>query len=278
MKPKDRLGKRAGIFAVGMIITMIIVMAAAWQAFSTTNRKIAVGVEILPNLTSHYNEQDRFSIYIEESKSLAASQALYEIAKDAAIDKKKGSCRVEPQTNYFIWDNNCKPETLFIKQRFIQEFNKSLISFVKAYPKENLRPYYMNEFAEGSEEIINSAASPIKLESKAKSTFASYSLSHSVETSLTSTKTNLTEENIDLNFNGIYNKIVEEKTRCQTEQKEAEECSKALEAIEFDYWRADVERQGSYFIFRLKTKDFFFFQENNLENYKQIELNFIMEI
>lgn len=277
MKLKERLNKRAGIFAVGMIITMMVVMAAAWQAFSTTNKKITVGTKILPNLTSLYDEQDRFFIYIEESKSLAASQALYEIAKDAAINKNKDSCRVEPKTNYFIWDNNCKPEALFIKQKFIQEFNKSLASFVEAYPKENLRLHYTNEFAEGSEEIISTAL-PIKLESKAKSTFASYSFSHSLKPFLTSTKTNLTKENIDLNFNEIYNKIVEKKTRCQTEQKDTEECSKALKAIEFDSWHASVERQGSYFIFRLKTKDFFFFQENNLENYKPIELNFVIEI
>ncbi|MEM2954856.1 MAG: hypothetical protein QW625_02835 [Candidatus Nanoarchaeia archaeon] len=260
--------RKAGIFAAGMILAVLIFMATAWHTFSTTNKKISVGIETLPTLTNFYDEQDRFSIYIKESSKLAASQALYNLAKDAAIDKNKELCRIEPQTGYIIWDSSCKPELSFIKQKFLQNYNKSFNEFIQKYPNANLRPTYINEFDEttAKNKEIKSTALPIIFQSIEKGTFAVYNFSYVIETS---TKINLTEQNIYLeDFEEIYNKIIEEKAKCQTLDVD---CFKNLN---FDRWNFDVERQGSYIIFKFKTKAIYFFQETSIERYAPIELNF----
>lgn len=252
--------KKAGIFAAGMILAMLIFMTTAWFAFSTTNKRISAEISTLPILNSYYNEQDRFLLYAQEAQKLAASQALYNIAKDAAIDPISESCNL--MNNYMLWNEHCSPKTEIVKQKLLDYYNKTFDASIKAYPDEKMHSDYISEITETKE--LSSTAQAISLNSEKQGSFAKYNLSYSFNPSI---KLNLTEQNIYLeDFEIIYNKIAA--------------CNKNLEcikAISLEHWNIAIEEQTSYFLFKLKTKTFHFFHEDNIEKYKPIELNFIIE-
>lgn len=256
--------KTAGIFAIGMILAMIVFMTTAWFSFSLVNKKISTTIKTLPNLTELYEEQDRFYLYLKESSKLAASQAFYQISKDAAIDER--SCNLI--NNYVIWEQNCHPKTELVRQKFLEYYNQNLAAFIKNYPNKMLRPEFLNEFE--TEEIINSTALPIEIQTTKKSNFANYNFSYAIKISI---KRNISEQGIYLeDFEEIYNKINELKEKCSATSGGVSniECFKNLE---LEHWNFEIEQQGSYFFFKLKTKNLFFFNEKGVENFAPIELN-----
>lgn len=258
--------RKAGIFAAGMVLATIIFIVTAWFAFSTTNKNVATEIELLPILTSIYNEQDRFSLYIEETKKLAASQAFHIIAKNGAVEKKS-ACKIEPETRLPIWNLECKPETEYIKKAFLEEFNKSFDFLIKSYPNEKLRQNYTHIFDE-QENIIISKNEPATIEIEKKGIFVNYAIIFSKEQTI---NTKLEEQGIYLNdFLKIYDKIMEEKSKCN----ENEDCFKNLN---FENWNVEVEKQNNYYFFNLKTKRAFFFIENNNIKFEPIKLEFVLE-
>jgi hypothetical protein len=257
--------RKAGIFALGMIIAMILFMTTAWLAFTTTNKNLDVSFNLAPYLTNYYNEQDRFFLYIDESTKLAASQAFYEIAKDAAIDKNKDSCLV--YNNYFVLSPGCKPELSSIKTRFLEKYNQSLNNLIQKYPSEKLRISYGNEFDETGM-TIRSGADLIKLDSQKKASFALYNFSYSFNPS---NSFSLAKLNIVLDdFETIYNKAVNTKSVCNQDIN----CVK--EKMTSDRWQVDVEKSGQYFLFKLKTKKSFFYQDvtESSEKFAPVSFNF----
>lgn len=261
--------RKAGIFAVGMIIAMILFMTTAWLAFTTTNKKLDASFNLAPYLTNIYNEQDRFSLYSEESTKLAASQAFYEIAKDAAIDKNKGGCLV--YNNYFVLSDSCKPEITSIKTRFLEKYNQSLNSLIQKYHYEKLRINYINAFDETGS-AIRSDANPINMDSQKKASFATYNFSYIFNPSVTISLANgLAKHDIILDdFETIYNDAVNAKTACNQDIN----CIKGKMSLE--RWKFDVEKSGQYFLFKAKTNISFFYQESQdaAEKFAPIEFNF----
>ncbi|MCX8193813.1 MAG: hypothetical protein N3G19_00385 [Candidatus Pacearchaeota archaeon] len=260
--------KKAGIFAAGMVLATIIFIVTAWFAFSTTNKNITAEIELLPILTSIYNEQDRFSLYINETKKLAASQAFYELTKRGAVIDE--NCRIEPDTKSVIWDSNCKPEITYINKAFLEEFNETFNFLVNSYPNEKFRQNYSHIFNEQENVIISKDKSQI-IENKKEGNFASYTISLSTEKTATIT-TNLNEQEINLDdFVKIYDKIMEEKSKC------SEETHDCLKNFNFENWNVKIEKQGNYYFFELTTKKAFFFIENNNIKFEPIKLKFVLE-
>lgn len=262
--------KRGGIFAAGMVLAMIIFMTTAWFAFSTTNKKIATEMDLLPALTSLYNEQDRFYLYIEETKKLAASQAYYETIKKLETGTINKNCRIEPNTKIAIWDSQCKP-TNEIKKSFLEEFNKSFDFFIKSYPNEKLRQDYVHVFDENANNTIISKTQQTTLETQKNGTFAIYNITLSTEQTATII-TKLEEQQINLDdFVKIYEEAIKKRADCiETNQ----DCFKNLN---FENWNTKIEKQGNYFFFELTTKKAFFFIENNNMKFEPIKLKFILE-
>lgn len=267
---RTKISKKAGIFGAGMILMMIVFMSTAWFAFSTTNKKVAAEMELLPVLTSLYNEQDRFYLYLEETKKLASSQAYYETIKKLETGTINKNCRIEPNTKIAIWDSRCKP-TDEIKKSFLEEFNKSFDFFIKAYPNEKLRQNYIHIFDENKNETIISKTQQAILETQKNGTFAIYNITFSTEQTETII-TELKEQQISLDdFVKIYEEVVKERENCiETNQ----DCFKNLN---FENWNRKVEKQGNYFFFELTTKKAFFFIEKNKMKFEPIKLKFILE-
>ncbi|MGB9707841.1 MAG: hypothetical protein ACPLXC_00735 [Candidatus Pacearchaeota archaeon] len=262
------MNKRAVAFAYSIIIAMIVLMSAAWYAFTTTNNKITAEVTALSVLRNYYNEQDRFSVYLEESQKLAASQAFYQLLKDSAIDKSQISCKIIE--NVIVWSDSCHPEEDFIRVKFIEDYRFSFSSLMKNYPNEKFRPEYANALNEAMDEII-SVTTPFTLSIQKQGTFATYTFNYTIDPT---TKLNLTLQSIYLkDFEELYNKIKEEKNKCSSVSAD---CFKNLN---FEHWTFTTEDKMSYLLFKFKTKGAFIFKEpeTNAQNFKPIELNFIIE-
>ena len=251
--------KKAGIFAAGMVLAMLIFMSAAWFAFSTTNEKIGVEFRAINYLENLKNEQIKFKIYSEDATNIASVQSFYEIAKDSAIDKAEASCQV--LDNYIIWSQDCKPESSFTKQQFLSDYNRVFTNLISKYPNENLRATFTNEIIENS---VVSTTLPLTLKAEKQGSFAKYSF----ETTFTPLiKVNLTKESIILgDFAEIYTDVIS--------------CSKDLACfnnLDFENWNFKVTEYSTYFLFKFQTKKSFFFTNGAIQNFKPIELNFIIK-
>jgi|GEM_PF-2778437 len=253
-----QFNKRALAFGWGMVMAMIIFMSTAWFAFTTTNQKISAEITSLSILEDYYKEQDRLIAYSETSSKLALSQSFYQLAKDSAIDITN-SCKVI--NNVMVWNNNCHPNADFVKQKFLEYYDTNFNSFMLEYPNK-MDITYTNVLENTT---LISRASPVTFSSEKQGTFAKYNFTYNFEPSI---KINLTEQGISLeDFESIYNKILE--------------CNKKIECfqkINLENWDISTESQGSWFLFKLKTKKPFIFYENDIENYAPIELNFIIEL
>ncbi len=263
---KHNQNKKAGIFAAGMILAVIIFMAAAWFAFNTTNNKIKVEIQTLSILNNFNNEQVKFTFYAHESQKLAASQGFYELAKEAAIDPLSDSCYIKE--NYFIWSEHCHPQTDQVNRLFLNKYNQTFSRLIKDYPNKNISADFAN-ILEGDK--LTSTSLPIILEEKKKATFATYTIIKDIAPK-PPLQTDLVGEKIYLdNFENIYSQILSRKSSCTTIN---EDCFKSLGVA---HWNDKVEDKGAYLLFTLTTKEIHFFQENNNIVYKPIVLNFVIE-
>jgi len=260
------INKNAGIFAALMILSMIIFMTTAWFAFSKTNEKIKESINISV-LSDIYKEYDRFSFYLKESSELSASQAFYEIAKDAGINL---SLECNTYNNYIIWDVNCKPDSLFIEQKFVDEYNKTFSNYIRNYPNENFIIRFDNKLE--NKEITSEASSPVILSSEEKSSFATYNVSYKLSPSI---KASLESYNIHLeDFGNIYSSIIREKENCRNDE-DSVSCLK--NNIVLENWQFDARKEGSYYLFKFTTKKYFFFYENE-EKFAPISVNVALAV
>lgn len=252
--------RKAGMFAAGMILAMLIFMSTAWFAFSTTNKKINAEFDVFPDLKNFYDNQDRFVLYSTESSKFAASQAFYEIAKDSAIDKNKDSCQV--YNNIIIWSGSCKPETSFVETKFMESFNAGFNGLIQKFPNPDFKITYSNALNGNN---IDSTAQAIKQESKEKGSFAAYTFTFSFEPTI---HLDLEKKNLH-DFILIYERATEAKNKCGQDIP----CLK--NTFNMENWIFDVEKSSNYMIFRLRTKTSYFYNDG-AEKFSPIELNFAL--
>ncbi|MCL6500503.1 MAG: hypothetical protein K6T16_00515 [Candidatus Pacearchaeota archaeon] len=263
--------KKAGIFAVGLFLGMVIFMGLSWSVFSKTNQYIK---ESFTGISFDYQDNlaDRYSLYINESKELAASQALYWLSRNAAIDTLNPSCKIFGE--HIIWSTDCKPTKEFIETRFIEEYNKSFYNFAKKYPKAVLADIeYSHSFEENGLSIIRSDAEEKEITLIEKTAFATYNISYEFNPS---TSFNLAEHEINLNdFELIYTDALGALDTCKSNENIAN-CIKTK--INFERWNVEGKKEGSYLLFYLQTKKYFFFEQDGIEKFGPISLNFALAV
>ena len=257
------IGKKAGVFAISMVIGMIIFISLSWHAFSITNRNLNLGIS--KTITNNEDVKDRFIFYITESSKLAAAQAFHEIAKHSAGND---DCKVIE--NKIIWNDECKPDQKSLKDEFLKRYNSSFIGFIKNYPEENLRDieyFYLIE----NDKLI-SVASKKTLNSIKEETFVTYNISSEFDAS---SIINLTELNIKLDD---FGQIYEEAQNAITECRDSNNISSCVQnKLSFKRWQTEVKKEGSYLIFKCQTKNYFFFDDSG-EKFEPITLDFAMAI
>ncbi len=267
--------KKAGIFAVGMVLGMIIFIGIAWYAFSSTNKNINSGIEI-SDATNYKNLQNTFSFYMNGVAKLSSTQSFYDIAKQAAINKENSNCNVYSEKNYFMWSSDCKPEQQFIEDLFVEKYNQSFYDFLQKYPESGFESGFelqKIEYIHNLEEEIIKSTAPIKVLKTEKATaFATYNISYNLNPII---NLNLSEQEIYLDdFIDIYHTTNLAVQECK-EQQNPEICIK--NKLNFKRWTTKIQKSSSNFIFELKTNKYFFFKDSEgRQDFKQIKLNFVM--
>ena len=264
----NRKNKKAQFFAAAIVLVTILLIGRTWHCFIIANRKIDTSVNALEEFTDIYNEEDRLVFYVKESAKLAASQALYIIAKDAAIDKDNLLCSSYIYNDKEItkWNQDCKPEKWFIEEKFFYEYNKTFTELIQSYPKEIDIDFEHILEDETIKTIIKKTFSASK-----KTDYADYNLSYDLSDSV---EIALEEQGIDLNFKGIYEEIGSVIKECKEESQETQEIKKCIEKTEFEHWDFAIEKINNVAVFAFKTKEHFFFEKDDKENFEVIELYF----
>lgn len=262
------MNKKAGVFAIGMVITLFILMRLTWHGFTLFNEKVDKGISSLDNLTTLYAASERISFYLQEASRLSASQAYYIIAQEAAIDKEKQKCftRKYQGKDIIQWEELCKPQLALLKQKFLSEQNKSLIKFIERYP-EKLNISMLNTI----ENDLLSTMIKVHLTTQQASSFALYNLSYGLEKNF---KINLTEEKIFLDdFVNIYDKSSTTIKECKNQ-----EIKTCLKKLSFKNWNYKVTVFDRWVLFEFSSKKYFFFENETGMRFEPIELKFSLAL
>lgn len=258
--------KKGGAFALGMVIIVVFLTIFILHSFTVANRKIEVGVDKLENLTDIYESADRLSLYMQEAVKLSAYQTFYNITKESAININNRNCFTKKyqDENIVLWSEQCKPEQGFIEEKFFSEHDKNLNNSLNSYPEEiDITTSYTIE--------NNKVATMIKttLSKKQAASYTAYNLSYELNKEFI---VDLAEEQIYLDdFPKIYDKIKLKIEECK-EQTDFETC---LKTLSFQRWNIKTTILDTWVLFKLKTKKYFFFEdENGAEQFEQIELTF----
>lgn len=257
-------GKRAGIFAAGLVLGMIIFIGLSWHSFSTTNRNLNMGIIKALSSTQYKDMENKVSFYLDESAKLASSQAFYEIAKNSAVNKES-MCNVI--NDNIIWNSNCRPEQQFIESMFIEKYNQSFYGFLENYLEEDLKAEYIHIIKEGK---IESSAEQKTFVSQEGTSLSTYKLSYVLDPSITH---NLNEQDIYLgDFEFIYQETDSVILKCK-DNDDVVSCVK--KNLNLARWTTKVKKEASYLIFELETKKSFFFEDPE-EKFEPVVLNFAM--
>lgn len=254
------MNKKAGAFAIGMVLTMIVLMSLTLHAISKSNQAVEKTFS-LKNLTSLYLEADRISFYFKEASRLSAYQAFYEIVKDAAINTSNKLCFSQTYENkeIIIWDKSCKPEINFLKEKFLLEYKKNIDKYAKRYPKDI--KFEIESWMEN-----NKISSRLKVKLNAKN--ERYNISYSFVKVF---YTNLTSESIVLeDFLEIYEKV----NKAKKENKgNIENCF----GLSFERWKCKAKKIDDSYLFELETKKPYFFELDGKEHFENIKLVFLLK-
>ena len=269
--------KKASIFALGMVLAMIIFMSISWYSFTKTNTNIENEFDTIIIVNSYKNQKNMFSFYLNDAAKLASSQAFYEIAEEAAIDKNQ-QCNI--YDNHLVWSQNCKPEFELVKKNFIEKYNKTLYNFTEKYPKpsfdikpiESIELYHTLDLENS---IIKTDLSEKIYFMEKQTNFAIYNLTYQFKPSTT---LNLTSQEIVLeDFIDIYEEINNAVENCKNEENPVS-CIKN-ENLVFERWIFNLEKKVSYLTFEFKTKKSFFFENiEKEEKFEPIILKFAIHI
>ena len=253
------MNKKAGAFAIGMVLAMIVLVSLTLYSISKSNQDVEKTFS-LKNLTSLYFEADRISFYFKEASRLSAHQAFYEIVKDAAINTSNKLCFSQSYEDkeIIIWDKNCKPEINFLKERFLLEYKKNIAKYAKRYPKDV--KFEIESWME-NDKVVS------RLKVKLNERNERYNISYSF---IKVFYTNLTSESIVLeDFPEIY-----EKVNVKKENKgNIENCF----GLSFERWKCKAKRIDDSYLFELETKKPYFFELDGKEHFENIRLVFLLK-
>jgi hypothetical protein len=262
------MNRKASIFALGMVLAAFIFMGLAWGGFFMSNKNVnrEIGLEEPMYLK---NIEDKFILYSNQAAKLSASQAFYELSEESVINRENKNCKIYSGKNYIIWDQNCKPKQEIIDHSFINKYTENFNDFIQNY-NYNIDTTNFEYFHVLEENEITTTSHSETIKITKKTAFATYNISYEFHPSIT---LELTNNEIYLNdFVLIYQQIISARQTCETNDDQA----KCIEDnINAERWSFDITKESSYFVCEFRTKNYFFFEdENGKEKFARAALNF----
>jgi len=215
------------------LMTFVLFGLMIWF-FTIANQRIeaSIGTEELQDI-----DTKNLDSYFADSMNLGFDNALREAASTSFIDKNVIDCRLTSE-GIFILDNNCKPNSDFIKIILEDETAAYIKEYLSNYPIDNQKiEVSCNIEEENYIDIIKCQTSEIVLNSSRKNKFFSYSIKYKFRLN---DSFRVDEKIRTTEINEIFEKFGGCRDRCK---------------LDSEFWSLDkTEERGNYLIYSLTNK------------------------
>ncbi len=244
---KTRLMRdRRGIgFGRMLAIIVLVLLGLCFWIMTTAVPKIeaSIGTD-QTNLIEETNQK----IYFQDAIRLGFSKAMRALADNSFISKDNPDCLIHGAS--IILNENCKPETEYIRYTLPKETAKYVQEYIKKYFNEEIPVDCGIE-----QDLLTCETGEIELNSSKTGPYFSYSLEHNLKLK---DSVSLTEKNIE-EAKDIY--------------EMAKTCTSSC-TMGSEVWQlVTFEDQGDFFIFSLKTKNAY----PKDDGYENIIWNFVIK-
>ena len=243
--------KKAGFFAIFLVLTTIILAGYTLYGFTSSKNKIDSSFDSVNFAIEFGQEIDKQEMYENEKVKYAASQAFFELAQMPV--EASDDCKIvnHNENEYIVFTENCNPDAGYIADSFIEKITSYEI--VKDY----------SFVLEGSNLNLKAQGEELEKKISFSGSYAKYNLVYEIDTSYSFL---LADESINLlDFVDAYS--------------EAERCKNNVnvrDCMKLDRWEISFNKD-TYKFFKLKTKKYYFYEKQEQKIFAPIEFNFALE-
>lgn len=255
--PKTKSGtltmnKKAQIFEWGLVLTVFVICAFALTTFLVYNSKTKTSFVDVHQIFLLYDRQEIAEFYAKEAFGLAISEAYSNTIKESIM-------QCPSRLEFFTWTETCIPKNNEIEAIFIKNIKQSMEKMLSYSPE--LRNH---DFSLEKRDNSIYFKMPLNLNVSTRSLKNTITINYDSEISV-----NESAENMDLNFEGIYNSVKSRWNFCKGLNDFAK-VKNCMSLLTFKNWNFNTLADNS---FELKTKSSYYFGDK----IEPIELNFKLE-
>jgi hypothetical protein len=224
--------KKAQIFEQGLVIVVFALCVMALGAFILYNGRIITSLDNLHPVVFMHDEQRALAFYAKDAGKLASEQAFSSTINDLG----KNCQRTSENINYELWKKDCLLKNDEAKKRFLGYANSSMSKMLNTSFSLNL------------DSTLAVTIKPVVMNVSLKNMNIDY-------TSDISYSINLDDYGIDLNFEKMYNSILDRWDDCKiiNETQKIKDCMYGLKIkgwilnIKNDNFFCDLISEKSYY-------------------------------
>ena len=251
MKIKLIKNKKAGFYAIFLVLMTLILVGYTMHGFTLSKGKISSTFNSATDAIKFNHEIDKEEIYENEKVKDAAIQAFYETSEQLVAPSDNCKIIEHKGKDYFIFNQNCKPESDYLADVFLEKLNNN----------EQVKDYVF--VLEGGNPELQATREEIKKEDSFVGSFASYSLFYDLNPSFSFF---LADEKINiLDFATLYS----EADRCKDQ-------SDVVDCINLENWELSFEK-NAYNFFNFNTKEYYFYEKQGQVVFAPIMIDFALE-
>ena len=243
---KMRMNKRAGFFALLLILFTIILTGYALYSFTLSKSNVDVSLDIPGEIVSFSQDIDKEIFYEQQRLELVSIQAFHETLLQGAM-KSREDCKFTE--NYIIFNDACEPTENELAEVFIEKLEE----------KEDVEDYSFS-FSEKNTKL-EAQANEIKKEEQFSGPFATYNIEYNLER----------EFSVDFSEQGIsFSKIInlyDKAVQC----KDSESIELCVD-VDVKDWELEFREEG-YKYFNFKSKRYYIYDSK----FAPLEFIFVLE-
>ncbi len=242
---KIKKNKKAGFFAILLVIFTLILTTTALHTFALSKNKVAASLEVPSQVVSFSNDIDKKIFYEKDNLKVASIQAFNDMLVQGAV-KSKEECKFTG--DYIVFNNACEPNENEIAEFFVEKLQEN----------EKVRDYIFT-LAEKNTKL---SAEKEKTEEKRSfsGSFSKYDLSYEINNEYI---INLAEEGID--FSDIMDMYI--KSLACKDSENIKACVKVANG-----WIFEFQEEG-YKFFSFRSIRYYYHDSE----FSPLEFNFALE-
>ena len=238
------MNKRAGFFALLLVLITIILTSYALYSFTLSKSKIDVSLDVPGEIISFSQDIDKEIFYEQQRLELDSIQAFHETLLQGAM-KSREDCKFTE--NYIIFNDACEPTENELAEVFIEKLEEN----------EYIGDYSFS-FSEKNTNLVAQAIE-IKKEQQFSGPFATYDVEYSLNRGFS---VDLSEQGVSFSrIIALYNKAVQ----CK-DSESIELC------VDVEDWELEFKEEG-YKYFNFKSERYYIYDSK----FAPLEFIFVLE-